>query len=483
MSGMAHSKPELNVDVLLIILSFAPKQTQSRMMKTCRVLYLEGARKLLKYPVMLEGETQLLSFLLFMRADPQPVRFRSLLDLSLYLEQGISSRLGEVLKTFFFKLARTEHAGLRFLTVGGTEKLLLAVPGLTEAIVSLTSLTSINLISMGVEGSQLLRKLRSHLMSATISYDNIISDTAAGESKPLDLALVLKYSKDTLKELSLTNFACGKWAVGNKVHVYPHLTSLEFTGDWLPDTVGFLRAFPNLNSIEVLYDAHYPVLPPTEPDEEQWRAKQRDYQERYGSWETLRYFHGSLLQLYLLAPICRIENISLDDEQDTDDAVMLRSVLSDARPAHLSLGTWLDPETFLGEDWLGALSERRSPQLQVLDLLMKIMGSNQEDVSRALDNICAAIASLSLEGFKLNIDVHLQGDPEGRLLTFVRDLDVDALAHRIKSTTSSMKALAIALRIDCYDADSAKWVPEYRSVKLGLEDDFVALDLHGGSFW
>ena len=56
---------KLNVDVLLVICRHCDTTTQSRMMKTCRLLNREGARYLLD-DADITLEKQLPSFLLFM---------------------------------------------------------------------------------------------------------------------------------------------------------------------------------------------------------------------------------------------------------------------------------------------------------------------------------------------------------------------------------------------------------------------------------
>ncbi len=119
-------------------------------MKTCRVLYGEGARPLLKqHRVCLHGgEAQLVSFLRFMRADP-PLRFRSLPALVLgpnLSKRGLSEKAGKDMRDFFEALAASEYTNLQGLSLFKAEKLL-ANHSLATAIAQLTSLNFPSLCS------------------------------------------------------------------------------------------------------------------------------------------------------------------------------------------------------------------------------------------------------------------------------------------------------------------------------------------------
>ncbi len=167
-----------DVDVLLEILSFADRTTGSRIMKTCRVLYREGARPLLKqHRVCLHGgEAQLVSFLRFTRANP-PLSFRSFPALVLgpnLSKRGLSDKVGKDLRDFFEALAASEYTNLRGLSLFKAEKLL-ANHSLATAIAQLTSLKFLSMgESVGAQGSLLLRRPRSSLTSPDITGDGLL---------------------------------------------------------------------------------------------------------------------------------------------------------------------------------------------------------------------------------------------------------------------------------------------------------------------
>lgn len=362
------------------------------MMKTCRILHREGAKALLNSnDVSLADETQFASFLLFMAADPH-VRVRFLRNLTLRFDEKISSEAGEALRYFFLDLASVEYNSLSMLSLDNTEKLLLAVPKLSVAIARLTTLKSIHLRGLaGPQGSRMLSKVCSRLTSACVSFDRNIHRLSNVTRNHYDPLFLLEHSKDTLKSLEIDNTLLLRIVKPRFKRVYPDLTSLTLSGIWISCAAGLYRTFPNLRKMEIR-DGEPAVA---NSEYERWRASQSKSQEDYGSWQILESFFGSLVNLYLLCPGCRIEYVHIDSEQDTVDAAMLRNVLAEARPTRLKLGTW--PDSFLDEDWLGALSEQRHPKLQVLDMLMMVLYDSDEIIGYALLSVpCELCALISI---------------------------------------------------------------------------------------
>ncbi|PIL30123.1 hypothetical protein GSI_07700 [Ganoderma sinense ZZ0214-1] len=62
--------PNVNMDIMLAILSHSPPKTATSIMETCRFLYHEGAKVILQQPVFLWGsESQILALLRFIQAE------------------------------------------------------------------------------------------------------------------------------------------------------------------------------------------------------------------------------------------------------------------------------------------------------------------------------------------------------------------------------------------------------------------------------
>ena len=81
-----------NWDVLSMVLSNCPRQTQLRLMETCTTMNHEGAKLVLKDNVVIESDEQLAPFLLFMQSSGK-LRQRAYYLRSLHLTNTPSTRL------------------------------------------------------------------------------------------------------------------------------------------------------------------------------------------------------------------------------------------------------------------------------------------------------------------------------------------------------------------------------------------------------
>ncbi|RDX48496.1 hypothetical protein OH76DRAFT_1521078 [Lentinus brumalis] len=336
---------------------------------------------------------------------------------------------------------------------------------LAGAIASLTTrLSSIAMSPIGSRGSQLLKTLRSRLTDADLRFEEL-EDVGATSTrvKDRDPIYLLKYSKNTLASLELNG---GRIANKPKLRIYPRMVSLEIEGRWVPDASVLRRAFPNLSQLISLYG--YSAAPP-EHGPAGWRAVNRAYQVKHGSWNDMEDFVGPAGDLYLLSPLCRIRRVVDHCGRDDIDAEMLREVLSDARPAQLQLSAFLRPNgNILDQAWMAALTHVRTPQLQTLQVTMKVFKEEDADITEAFDALRAAVAALALLAFSLRIEGfdRPEDDP---IEAFIRQLDVSALARSFKDCCRSLKVVSI-------DLSFPSALPEC-TVELGSRNDAEKLGL------
>ena len=463
----------MNLDVLLQIAALAEKTTQSRMMKTCRILNKEGARKLLKEEVWLTSERHLASFILFMLAD-RMVRFAALRNLRLELKD-ISRNTGAMLSDLFVELSTAANTRLQVLRlVGNLEDVLLAHPRLSEGIAHLTTLESITMSNIGPQGSTLLMKSRSSLSSASLLFNKevLYSNVYRALPQDFDPLRLLRGSGNTLKTLTLCD---GCFTLTPNIAVYPRLTTLTVEGLWLPYVPVLHRAFPNLNRITTYFGMpDTPLEIPSIGDSADYREANRTYQLDHGSWPAFTSFHGPSRDLYILGLLCPIRYINLDQPRgDRVEATRLQTILSDTCPTHLVLSAYLQPnDTFLSEQWMAALFQTRTPPLRALDVTIKVYQLDYDDEDDMLDdalvsdlasalfgatgsssslcaknNFCDALESSSLSAFRLTIK-GVERPEEDEIEPFIQDLDVEELAYRFQDAAQSLEVVSVVLAFE-----------------------------------
>ncbi|RPD55159.1 hypothetical protein L227DRAFT_579974 [Lentinus tigrinus ALCF2SS1-6] len=467
MSGI-RTGPVLNFDVLLHIVSLAEMDTQSRVMKTCKALYRNGARELLRgEDVCIYTDKRLLSFLLFMHADPA-VRIPCLHGLVLKIRTETAKEAGDSLVDLFLRLAECEHPAFRYLCLQSSKDLFLANHQLARAVARLHTVTSVIMESAGIQAAAVLQLLGrcSPLTRASINFCEDLLSSPSVTAEQLDPLHLLRYCRDTLTELSIEHW----FLATRKFCVYPRLTTLTLSGDWTPATPKLRRAFPNLSELTVYGYANIP-----ERRYASQRESNRNDQLVHGTWAApMRSFWGGLYDLYVLAPISRIEYITLDYDTNyqNTNARWLRAILMDARPAHLELRAELHSGlTLLSDDWMNALTEQRNPQLQILQIELQVLGGDDSaDLGQALDNLYAAVVCLKLAGFRLRINAWERARDDEHLEECIKNFDVGEYAHRIKESTPSMQLVSITL-----DADREE---PYKKVRVGSseKDLFVGGD-------
>lgn len=272
--------PVLNFDILLHIVFLADTATQSRMMKTCRLLYRNGAREVLRKPhISIYTEKRLISFLRFMHADPT-VRMPCLHELLLDIRTGISSDTGRSLANLFLGLGECERPALRYLHLSSSKILFLHKLELSRAVGHLHSLDTVYIDSAGIQAAAVLQLLSrySALRTASISFCEDLLTFQSAKAERLDPLHLLRYSKNTLTNLEIENW----FLVTPTITIYPHMTTLTLSGEWIPATPKLRRAFPNLSRMSIYGGPNIPEL-----EYESRRASNRDDQLIHGT-STLR---------------------------------------------------------------------------------------------------------------------------------------------------------------------------------------------------
>ncbi|KAI0369271.1 hypothetical protein BV20DRAFT_371670 [Pilatotrama ljubarskyi] len=323
----------LNDDILLHTMSFMDRPSISALMQTCRRFQSRGAKFILKGEVILRSEPRILSFFLFMLADPAR-RFPLLRSLSIFSScTPLSLGIADLLRKLFCYLAAA--GDLRRLWIFSAEKLLSSHPDLPSAIAQLPALTELLLTSAGPRCSEMLGALRSTLVSFTVAmdhhdYDTLGEDTRSPAEK--DPVSLLRRSRRTLDRVTMS-FA----QISPGGPKFPNVTYLSLEYLDKPWIVDYIRAFPNLEELEVLewegYSSSF-----DDDDIEQHREANCMIQQFYGTWRGLRSYSGSLCDLYLLGLQCHIPHLRIKDGEYGFRAEMLADVLDDARPVHLELG-------------------------------------------------------------------------------------------------------------------------------------------------
>ncbi|KAI0689483.1 hypothetical protein C8T65DRAFT_107296 [Cerioporus squamosus] len=368
---------KLHLDILLHIIFVADLETKSRMVKTCHILHRAGGKSMLRSTdVGLYTRRQIVSFLLFMRADA-PGRFPSVRALRLDPRGAHPMESTMLMAAFFLELADRGSA-LRSLYIGGhnmtdewsNEELVRAVSKLQ----SITDLT-LDLLDHG-SWNTLRNNMLSHLVRADLTLPVPDPFPIPPALVAVDLIQLLEDSRDTLQCLTLVGSHMHKIET-RKGPVYPCLETLELKGEWIPIAAHYITSFPALESLTVSQE--HPLFLSDQADQAYGsvRRENKRYQRVRGSWPSLEYFMGTTQHLYLLGLNCHVYQVCLDDIDESVSATMMRAVLDDVRPVRLELASYAN-FNFLKSEWMEALCTLRDPQMTTLKIKIKLLGEAEE---------------------------------------------------------------------------------------------------------
>ena len=343
--------PILNFDVLLHIIDQSESQkSKLAMMSTCRLLYREGVKTLLRGQVVLGlSQKQLKSFLSFLLKEPN-VRYRRLRDLRLDT-YDLSSRLAQKFGSVCPMMTSLER-----LEMGYPETMLLSHPAVMKGLAQLKSLKHLKLASAGEKVHKLLKLLHAPLQTLSVCWipdvpiDDSFWDNIDTEYWPhCHSTILLENFADTLEELT-----CQWWHMPEQYlpprKTYPRMRRLSIESvnfRFIFNLAPFIRAFPNLTNLlvethlgeygsmndemlQIFRDSHlFNVV-------EQNRAPSDGY-----AWRCIQEFSGSFVDLYFFGLACPVNRLVLKDSSDTTQIPFPADVLSFTRPTYLEYTTYI----------------------------------------------------------------------------------------------------------------------------------------------
>ncbi|TFK84345.1 hypothetical protein K466DRAFT_602070 [Polyporus arcularius HHB13444] len=418
---MAH--PTLPIDVLLIIMEVSLRHTSSRMMRTCRILYRAGARMLIGTGVSLRTSEEAISFLRFMRADPD----RRFLHLrSLKISRGNFSRSGvHALRG----LLCHRSLALETLTLLDAEAVLLSdnthplsPPTLFTAIASLQSLKNLAIDGCDAIALSLLRYMVAPLQTASLGlglYTSWSSSTNADDRNPI---LLLTKSSDSLRELRGSYFDCNPAIIKFDV-VYPavRLINASYTSSWMPSTLAYIHAFPNLEHLFLTSTSNRFEGNGNDPNTVPHLFSNRECnihdQENYDvTWEHLQEVAGSVIDLFVLGLVCHVPTVRVLDDISERMCRFLHDVIADMKPESLVVTVAGSSLFAAGGPMDGVLRQPAAQQLRHLELEL-CFAPREWDVKLEdiLDNISATFLSVGipLHSLVLTLNYGLLITPHG----------------------------------------------------------------------
>ncbi|TFK93202.1 hypothetical protein K466DRAFT_145123 [Polyporus arcularius HHB13444] len=411
-SGGTHP-PTLNYDVLLnVVAQSGSRRTGLAIMHTCRVLYYNGARILLRDPVHLSTERGLLSFLYFLRGAPQS-RPRHVRELSLHMSD-IQPRLAQL-----FGRVCTCMKGLESLTMTSPERLLGSDPALVVGLAKLKSLTHLSLSDSGEQACTLLRLLQAPLKTVLLSWGYAAGkfywETIDEDDWPeLHPTILLENFAGTLEELTCQWWhTCEDYIRPRKT--FPRLQHLIIEEVGMFYVAPYVQAFPNLARISVHScndenTFHDEVDENVEDNHELNVARQSlPASVHGGTWERMQEFQGSFVDFYIFGLACHIPRLILNANCSTASGYLpfLGETLSHTTPAYLDFTTRSDDECD-GLKWLSTALrdmniEARS-RLKTLAVGFTFESSRDvPDLAAAMEDFASAVERTYVDGLQLTI--------------------------------------------------------------------------------
>ncbi|KAI0751921.1 hypothetical protein C8Q80DRAFT_606951 [Daedaleopsis nitida] len=432
-------------DVLHHIMELCDRKEASKLMRTCKLLYREGARPLLRKGVVdLRHEGNILSFTFFLLADDDR---RLATPFGLRFSGGqISPRVADCFCKVIVALSPKLH--LLSLHFYNPEDFLCSDTNLPQAFARIATIDEIVLIDADIHSRTLLEHLSGTVGQVHIEFvfDEDDPRFAEDDGDPDDRnpIVLLKSVRQTLTSLSGLWFQTDEDVDAYDI-VYPNMRYLEVETFETPNLAHYLPAFPNLASITLTTGA-------SEPDEGQeafLRARNKSAQALHGRWPKLDRIAGSVVDLWCLGLDCPVDNVNL--ESYPWDTLKFLDVLADMRPNHLHVGmggSVLCNMVTLPQ-FLDAICAIRTLQLEVKfdkndcelisaefqDSLVKLVSSSQ-------------LTALGLSCGTIMMDFPHERDPNGPISPieqYLIDLDAEALADLLQARASSLQSVTIRL--------------------------------------
>ncbi|KAI1782152.1 hypothetical protein LXA43DRAFT_1052799 [Ganoderma leucocontextum] len=456
----------LNVDTLHNVMSLSDRKTVSRVMRTCQVLNHEGVRHLLDDTPCITNKKQAHSFTWFFFSGQNGARMAHRLRWSSGVAISLTGKkagaaVGEAMTRFFLDGAPHAPSFTR-LKIYEAEAVLSANPLLPAAIAMLTTLRHLTLDSAGAVSAAMLRLLRSRLVSAEIAY-NLANPPRSLEDR--NAIAMLHHSEDTLNTVILENpFTSPDGPC------YPNVRSLTLKYMDVPTTRHLVHAFPNLAILR--FSDHFESEPDNFDEDEDGLDRKREAnmaeQRQHGSWDSILGYKGPLFVLYGLGITCQVHLLVVHDHEDEEISIsMLRKVVADARPSHLTVRITEVRCLVEKAKAFVRLCQRFDETLSSLELNLCLSpGDWTMDMGALMECICSALsAAPSITAFKIELDwAVLESfkfpadgvvmDFDGSIVVpgvtttakdFLNGLDANSVADRLLSASKALKTVMVVL--------------------------------------
>ncbi|KAI0701527.1 hypothetical protein C8T65DRAFT_268822 [Cerioporus squamosus] len=451
---------ELNYDILHLIMSMCKRNEISMMMKTCKLLNLHGAKLLLSSELVeLRSEEDIISFTTFMLGGSKHLdRFAHPLRVHITAE-SLSKQSAADLRDFLFDYGHLLR--FRALTISHAEQLLAIDPQLPIALAEIGFAKYLGLTGAGPLARDMIQKMKNEVFDFSVSF--MLRDTDYlflpddYENNPI---LVLEPLCHRLCSVS------GTWGATDPAKdvyegiVFHGVTSLDLCTKDPIHVPHYARAFPNVVNLGIITSSANELLledAQVIATYAESRNRNRTAQRAHGSWARLGCFSGTVFDWWALALECEVERVRVSDLLDWHFD-MFGELLRIARPKYLELD--VRAFTAVVEDF-GALFRRQSTHFLAglrVDVSFDIPDRDELDAGSMLDTVVAACAGTAQLRW-LQINLHCSSLRFGFLPSriphvtpisppeaFFRQLDLHALAQRLKREVPTLRGLSVRIQ-------------------------------------
>ena len=336
------NKLRLPLDVMSEIMVQSTSPIITSLMETCRLLYDEGPRHLLRGGVVLKETSQLESFVKFMMAR-NSLRFKFLHELDVQLPP--TTLIQPLAIARLLELLTSPSLAIHALTLRDSEVFLSENKA---ALAGITTLRCLSLFNAGTHACHVVAAIPSKLTTLTLTTGNAtVMDLVRGRRFGDGLSALegLPSTIETL-QCNLGNHQIRAWKEGGRV--FPSVRTFGLVSrhcarpeDLKIETLA--RTFPNLTQLQLI-PGQYPHVSRVPGSWHmvtinEMRHKNRAEQiPQSGFWPDLVECSGVLTALYVLGFIGNIPKLRiLKQLNDTAFIPILRDVIEDMRPESLEL--------------------------------------------------------------------------------------------------------------------------------------------------
>ncbi|TFK87519.1 hypothetical protein K466DRAFT_662942 [Polyporus arcularius HHB13444] len=453
---------ELNYDILHLVMTLCQRQEISMMMKTSKLLYLQGAKLLLSEMVILRSEDDIVSFIAFMLGGPKNLdRFRHPLKVHITAE-FLSPQGAAHLRDFLFDYG---HMLLfRVLAIAHAEQILATGPYLPEAFAEIDFIGRLSLREAGLLVRAMFQEMRNEVLNVTVAFE---LPTPKWRGQYLDSyqnnpIVVLAPLCNTLYSVS------GTWGATDPTKdvyegiIFHGVVSLQLRTKVPMHVRHYAHAFPNVVDLDVStsMDKKEEDL----PDYQDWHDDNCAAQRFHGSWPRLDYFCGAVPDWWALSLECEVERMEIPDLLGWQFALFAEQ-LRTARPKYLAIDVGASTVVLEEFGTLFRQPEKASTLSRLaalrLDIRFDPIDRHRLEPSSMLDMLavaCVGAAQLqwlqvSLDCWRLRFDYHglsrdtpTEDAPISPAEVFFQKLNLHALVRQLRREIPTLRAVSVRMR-------------------------------------